>query len=242
LAAFATPDGRAGSVAFLDPAGGYSVSLPDGIYGAGLFQLTPDGSRVLSQVLGSVEVAGMDVIFNATTPPTGQLAGVASRPDAPIPSGSQVQAVDATFMPGQGCASPVFDGGIGPIDPIAGGYSVRLTTGRNYNVAATLPIVPADPPQSAGFWTYFNPGVQFLGDLTLNLMYPATPGAVNVSGTVRPAGQFLLVSAMSRGMISGLGGRYVTYRREISLYTDFQMALASMLVGYYDIDFRGFTP
>ena len=169
--------------------GTYTGSLPDGTYAALLASSTKDTSRLTSSNLGSFTVAGADLTMNFSAPALSSLSGTVQTSDGTaILTGSSVIGLDGNLLSIQNASNgnyPLFSFGSGAIDTASGYYQLLLPTGRQYTLGVGLSILAAAAPQESGSLELILPNTtQLAGDTAQDILVPALPGTVTVSGQV----------------------------------------------------------
>ena len=187
------------SIGKLLPDGTYTASLPDGIYSAVLLLATVDTSRITSLTLGTVTIAGVDMVANFTAPALSNLSGTVQRSDgSPILTGSSVFGFEgslATLIKNANFFL-ISSFATGSIDPPSGLYQIVLPTGRQYTLLVSLGVFAEQLPQSSGALSLLLPNtVQLPGDITQNISIPLLPGTVTISGVVTDPSGTPLVNA-----------------------------------------------
>ena len=168
--------------------GTYSTPLPDGGYSALLLLSTKDSSKVTVVNLGSVTVAGADVVANFTVPPLASLSGIVTKADkSPFPKGSTVIGFDSNLaLAGNARAFPVLSYGLGAVDSISGSYQLLLAAARQYALGVSLDVFPEDLPQTSGSFIFVLPNTLPLpADATQDIAVPSLPATVTISGQVK---------------------------------------------------------
>ena len=212
-------DQRTSSAGLIDPGNGtYSANAPSGIYDANVLQVDFAAGTTSSYAVGTVMVSDGDAMMDFAVGTTGQLSGTVMMTS--IPPGSVMLAVDSVPSPsGFNCAVPQRTFGSGPVNPSSGFYRTTQLTGRTYFLGGAFPILPADPPQTAGTWQWIDPMlVDFQGDTVRDATVSPPAETITISGQVTVAGADGAVAAASvgaacEGPSSGTGLPPTTFAR-----------------------------
>ncbi len=164
---FTSQDRRTGGSAFIFPGlGTYMAALADGTYDVAVVQIDASFSAFSFLPVGSVTVSGSDVMMDFAVGTLATLSGTVTK-NIPIPPNSVMFAQDSSAVVPSGfdCNSPLFAGGVA--------------------------IHAADPPQTAGTFTSFDPiPVDFQGNVVRDEAVSAPTETIAITGQVSPAGGF----------------------------------------------------
>jgi hypothetical protein len=226
--------------------GTYTSAVPDGNYAALLLAGTKDASRVTSINLGNLTVAGADVVANFTAPALSSLSGTVQTSDGTtIQTASSVIGFDGTLQSliqnPNSTNYPLFSFGSGSIDDTSGQYQLLLSTGRQYTLVVALNIFASTPVQAGGLLEFILPGTTPLPtDTTQNIIIPALPGTVIISGQVTdPNGAPVIgatVSATSM-QVSGLPINTVIFSRDTQTDSSGKYKVTVLNGSNYDLIF-----
>ncbi len=167
----------------LAPDGTYQTPLSDGTYTAYLTSVSDDAFQTSSAALGTVTISGQDTSMDFSAPPLAALSGTVFSPGSFfLPPNSTIFGFEGD--PLNPSSSQLIGSGSGLIDG-SGAYQLLLPTARVYQLAVSVPLLPADSLQTAGNLTFLQLlTVPVNGDAGQDVPLPDIPGTVSISGQV----------------------------------------------------------
>lgn len=171
----------------------YSLSVPDGNYTAGYFQISFTGATS-RYVVGNVMVNG-PTQQDFSVPPSANVFGMVNStmmaPQIPLPD-FWYAFLDALGGRTAAPVAPTCTGAPGSGGNVqgdmSGTYSLAVANGIDYSLSFLFQLLPSQPPQTPGSLIHRDPvTVSVQGDTQRDESIPAPPGTASISGQVTGA-------------------------------------------------------